>query len=316
MVDIAILGFGTVGSGVYEVTRENKDILKNRSSELIRVKKIFDKKDFSSHPAKHLFALDFQEILDDSEISIVIEAIGGLSPAFEYTKNALKNGKSVVTSNKELVDKHGIQLQKLASDNNVSYLFEASVGGGTPIIRPLKHCLVANRVVEISGILNGTTNYILTQMFSHETSFEEALADASRKGYAEQDPTDDIEGYDVERKIRILARLAFGNDIEIDEIPVTGISTISLEDIRKAKEDESVIKLIARAKFENGKVLCEVKPTRISNENPLYGVNGVFNAVVIDAKPVGRVMFYGQGAGKLPTASAVVADIVAIIRGE
>jgi len=176
--------------------------------------------------------------------------------------------------------------------------------------------LVANRVVEISGILNGTTNYILTQMFSQETSFEEALADAIRKGYAEQDPTDDVEGYDVERKIRILARLAFGNDIEIDEIPVTGISTISLEDIRKAKKDESVIKLIARAKFENGKVLCEVKPTRISNENPLYGVNGVFNAVVVDAKPVGRVMFYGQGAGKLPTASAVVADVVAIIQGK
>ena len=298
-MNIAILGFGTVGSGVYEVAGKNG----------INVKRALDIKDFEGD----LFTKNFNDILYDPEIGIIVESIGGLEPAYEYTKAALTRGKSVVSSNKELVAARGAELSEIAAANNVYYLFEASVGGGTPVIRPLRQCLAANRITEIYGILNGTANYILTRMAKHGESFATALADAQAKGYAELDPAADVEGRDTCRKIAILASLAFGKAVSCDDIPVEGITRLAAEDIRRAEASGSAIKLIGRAKEIDGEIRCEVKPELIPLTNPLANINYVFNAIVIRGDSVGEVMFCGPGAGKLPTASAVMADVIEIM---
>jgi len=309
MVNLAILGFGTVGSGVYEVVKS-----KGKASG-ITVKAALDIKDFSHHEAKDLFVDHFEEILTDDSIQVLVETIGGLDPAYEYTKKALESGKYVITSNKELVAEHGISLSEVAFANEVKYLYEASVGGGIPIIRPLKECLIGEEISEIFGILNGTTNYILTEMGKNGESFEKALADAQAKGYAELDPTDDIEGYDTKRKIKILAQLAFGKEIALADIATTGISQISLQELREAEANGCALKLVGHAKqLTNGEIQCSVKPMAIPKGNPLYGIDDVFNGVMVKSFPVGEVMFYGRGAGKFPTASAVLSDILEIAK--
>ena len=303
-MNIAILGFGTVGSGVYEVALQcNKGI---------NVKSILDIRDFSGHPAGELFVDSYDVILNDSSISTVVETIGGLNPAYQYTKSALVCGKNVVTSNKELVAVHGVELSEIAVKNDVCFLFEASVGGGIPIIRPLQQCLAANQITEIYGILNGTTNYILTKMFKEGESFEHALAKAQQKGYAEQNPAADVEGHDTCRKIAILSSLAFGQNISCDTIPTRGITSIKKEDIGEAEASGCVIKLIGHAKIVDGEVQCKVEPMPIPKSSPLANVDGVYNGIMIHGEPVGDVMFYGRGAGKLPTASAVLADVIDI----
>ena len=303
-MNIGILGFGIVGSGVYEVAMKcNKGI---------SVKSILDIRDFSSHPARELFVDSYDKILSDSSISTVVETIGGLNPAYQYTKAALEKGKNVVTSNKELVAKHGRELSEIAAKAGVYYLYEASVGGGMPIIRPLKQCLAANQITEIYGILNGTTNYILTRMSEEGGRFDDALAEAQEKGYAEKNSADDVEGHDTCRKIIILSSLAFGKNISCDKIPVKGITSITKDAISKAKATGHVIKLIGHAKIVDGEVQCKVEPMPIPNSSLLANVNGVYNGVMVHGEPVGDVMFYGLGAGKMPTASAVLADIIDI----
>ncbi|MCL2559031.1 MAG: homoserine dehydrogenase [Turicibacter sp.] len=309
MIYLAILGLGTVGSGVHEVLKEKERTV------AVQVKAILDIKDFPNHEDQTLFVDHFDHILADKEIQIVVETMGGLHPAYEYTKRALEAGKYVITSNKELVSECGNELTKIAECHGVNYLYEASVGGGIPIVRPLNQSLAGEKISEIFGILNGTTNYILTQMKRNGETFEKALADAQTKGYAELDPTNDIEGYDTKRKIKILAQLAFGKDVPLDEIQTTGIADISLADIYQAEAAGCALKLIGHAKqLANGEVTCTVKPQAIPKENPLYGIEDVFNGVHVLAEPIGEVMFYGRGAGKFPTASAILADILEVVR--
>ena len=303
-MNIAILGFGVVGSGVYEVAGRRG----------INVKSILDIRDFSHHPASHLFVKNFDEILNDPDINTIVEAIGGLNPAYQFTKAALEKGKNVVTSNKEAVAAHGPEFMALAKKTGTSYLFEASVGGGVPIIRPLRECLAANDITEIYGILNGTTNYILTKMINDGESFEAALAGAQEKGYAELNPSADVEGLDTCRKIAILSSLAFGRNITCDKIPTKGITGITKEDVRAAESSGCVIKLIGHAKLVDGEVQCKVEPMPIPKDSPLAHVNDVFNGIMVHGDPVGDVMFYGRGAGKLPTASAVLADVLCIAK--
>ena len=305
-MNIAILGFGIVGSGVYEVAM--------RIKKGINVKSILDIKDFSHHPARKLFAKSYDDILKDPSINVVVEAMGGLDPAYKYTKAALECGKSVVTSNKEVVAAHGPELLTIAAKNNVSYLFEASVGGGVPIIRPLQQCLAANEITEIYGILNGTTNYILTKMIKEGNSFDDALAEAQEKGYAESNPANDVDGLDTCRKIAILSTLAFGQNITCDKIPTKGIAAITKDDVKAAESSGCVIKLIGHAKLVDGEVHCKVEPMPIPKNSPLANVDDVFNGIMVHGDPVGDVMFYGRGAGKLPTASAVIADILCIAK--
>lgn len=316
MIQIAILGYGTVGSGVYEITQKNAKSIKRKSGKEIVVKRILDLREFDDHPHKELFTKDFDDILNDSDISIVVETIGGLEPAYRFTKSALLAGKSVVTSNKELVATHGTELLRIAREQNVNYLFEASVGGGIPIIRPLNGCLAANEITEIFGILNGTTNYILTKMIKDGESFADALRQAQEKGYAERNPEADVEGHDACRKICILASLAFGKAVDADKIHTEGITNITLEDVREAADLGYVIKLIGYTKkTEDGRTICRVSPMLVPEGNPLSGVEDVFNAIMVRGDSIGDVMFYGRGAGKLPTASAVVADVIDIVKG-
>lgn len=309
MINLAILGFGVVGSGVYELALDNQETVAEKAGKAVNVRKILVRRDID-HEASHLFTKDFSDIANDSNIQVAVEAMGGLEPAFEYTKALLEAGKHVVTSNKELVATHGKSLQEIADAHNVRYLYEGSVGGGIPIIRPLQQCLAANEITEVFGILNGTTNYILTQMKDSGSSFEEALASAQEKGYAEADPTADIEGHDTQRKISILAALAFGQEVHLDTIPTTGISALTSAELEAAAANGEEIKLIGRAKLENGKVTAKVEPARIPKDSPLASVASVYNAIVVRANPLGEVMFYGQGAGKKPTASAVMADVI------
>lgn len=315
MVKIAILGYGTVGSGVYEIVCKNAGSIKRKSGREIVVKSILDLRDFDEHPQKEIFTKNYDDILNDAEISIVVETIGGLEPAYRFTKSALLAGKSVVTSNKELVATHGTELLRIAREQNVNYLFEASVGGGIPIIRPLHGCLAANEITEIFGILNGTTNYILTKMIKDGENFEDALVQAQEKGYAERNPEADIEGHDACRKICILASLAFGKAVNADKIHTEGITKITLDDVRAAESLGYVIKLIGYTKSENKKAICRVSPMLVPLGNPLSGVEDVFNAIMVRGDSIGDVMFYGRGAGKLPTASAVVADVIDIVKG-
>ena len=315
MTKVAILGFGTVGSGVAEVLSKNSQGIARRSGGEIQVKYILDVRDFPDSPFKDCFVKDFSIIENDPEVEVVVETIGGAKVALEFTTRALKAGKSVVSSNKELVATHGYELLQLAKANGVSYLFEASVGGGIPILRPLTNCLSANEVEQITGILNGTTNYILTRMIKAGVTFVQALKEAQDNGYAEKDPTADVDGHDACRKICILSALACGQHVYPQQVPTQGIREVTLADVAYADSCGYKIKLLGRCLREpEGKVCAFVAPHLVSCENPLAGVEDVFNAIAVTGNAVGDVMFYGRGAGKLPTASAVVADVIDIAR--
>ena len=311
MVNVAILGFGVVGSGVAEVLATNGAHIDRKVDDLLRLKYILDVRDFHDSPFADKVVHDFSVIENDPEVNIVVETIGGAKVALDFTRRALMAGKSVVTSNKELVAEHGCELLRLAQEKGVSYLFEASVGGGIPIIRPLNQCLAANEIEELCGILNGTTNYILTRMIRAGLSFDAALKEAQQNGYAEQDPTADIEGHDACRKICILASLAFGRHVYPRQVPTEGITGVTLSDVAYAESCGRKIKLLGRAmRRPDGKVCAYVAPHLVDQENPLAGVEDVFNAITVKGNAIGDVMFYGRGAGKLPTASAVVADVI------
>ncbi len=309
---IAIMGHGVVGSGVAEVISRNNDlIVKHNNLDFLEVKYILDLRDFPELSYSHKFTKDFNDILNDDEVKIVVETMGGLNPAYKFVKACLEAGKSVVTSNKELVAAHGWELLKIAEKNNINFLFEASVGGGIPVIRPISRCMAANEITRIAGILNGTTNFILTKMITENMSLKDALKLAQDNGYAEKDPTNDIEGFDACRKICILASLCFGRHVFPDDIPTEGITKISLADVEYAKNYGKVIKLLGTAmRSPDDKISAEVSPALIDATGPLANVNDVFNAVLVDGNAVGEVVFYGKGAGKLPTASAVVADVI------
>ena len=311
-MNIAVMGYGTVGSGVVEIINKRGTKIVGKSSPCeLSVKYILDLRDFPGDPNAGKFTKDFNKILNDESIKVVVETMGGVNPAFDFTSSALKAGKHVVTSNKELVAEKGLELLSIAKENNVNFLFEASVGGGIPIIRPLSVCLAANEVKSINGILNGTTNFILTKMISDNMSFEAALKIAQENGYAEKDPTADVEGHDACRKICILAALGFGNHVYPKNVHCEGITKIMLEDVAYASSYDSVIKLIGTAeKLEDGKLYIIVSPAVVKLSSQLSSVNDVFNAVLVDGDEVGEVVFYGKGAGKLPTASAVVADVI------
>ena len=314
MVNVAIMGYGTVGSGVYEVI-ENTTRLTQNSDKNLNVKYILDIRDFPGRPHSNLFTKNFEDIINDPEVNVVVEVMGGVNPAYDFTKRSLLAGKHVVTSNKELVATHGPELLEIARANSVSYMFEASVGGGIPIIRPLGSCLAANDLKEILGILNGTTNYILTKMIKEGVSFEDALSEAQEKGYAERNPDADILGHDACRKISILSSLASGLYVNPDKVYTEGITKITLSDVEAAGVLGYVIKLIGYfKKLDNGKVAARVSPMLIEKSHPLAGIEDVFNGIFVVGDSVGECMFYGRGAGKLPTASAVVADIIDISR--
>ena len=298
-----------------EVLTTNGGLIDRRVDDLVRLKYIVDVRDFPDSPYKDLFVKDFAVIENDPELDIVVETIGGAKVALDFTIRALKAGKSVVTSNKELVATHGCELLRLARDNGCSYLFEASVGGGIPILRPLGSCLAANQLEQITGILNGTTNYILTRMIRAGLTFDQALAEAQANGYAEKDPTADVDGHDACRKICILASLAFGRHVHPDQVPTQGVRGVTLADADYAASADYKIKLLGRClRRPEGKVCAFVAPHLVSGDNPLSGVEDVFNAIAVTGNAIGDVMFYGRGAGKLPTASAVVADVIDIAK--
>lgn len=311
MVGFAVMGHGVVGSGVVEVFYKNHDSIVSRAGTDVDLKYILDIRDFPNLPYSDKFTKNFEDILNDPEVEVVAEVMGGLKPAYDFTKRLLLAGKSVVTSNKELVAAKGAELLKIAKEKNVNYLFEASVGGGIPIIRPINQCLAANNIDEILGILNGTTNFIMTKMIKESMSFDDALALAQQLGYAEKDPTADVDGHDACRKICILASIAFGKHVYPAQVHTEGISKITLMDVAYAADYNSVIKLIGKvAMKENGKLYCLVAPMLVSRESQLSSVDDVFNAIMVRGNATGDVMFYGKGAGKLPTASAVMADII------
>ncbi len=313
MAKMAILGYGTVGSGVYEIFSSHS--FSEKAGDEISVKRILDIRDFPEHPEKELFTKEFDDILNDGEISVAAETMGGLHPAYEFTKALLSAGKSVVTSNKELVATYGPELMQIAEDNGARYLFEASVGGGIPVIRPLSSCILANDVERIAGILNGTTNFILSEMINKNRDFDEALKDAQNKGYAERNPAADIEGHDASRKIAILASMAWGAFIDYNDVETKGICDVSLTDVLYAGKMNAAIKLIGYAKkaSDDGIYAC-VAPMIVKNSIPLSGVSDVFNAIMVKGDSLGDAMFYGRGAGKLATASAVCADVIDIVK--
>ncbi len=315
MVQAAVMGYGVVGSGVVEVLTGHTDSISKRTKEEIGIKYILDIRDFPDSPFKDKFTKSFDDILNDDEVKVVAEVMGGVNPAYEFTRKCLESGKSVVTSNKELVATKGAELLKIAREHNVNYLFEASVGGGIPIIRPLSQCLAANEVIEIAGILNGTTNFILTKMIRENMSFEDALAMAQRLGYAERNPSADIEGHDAGRKICILASLAYGKHVYPDYVHTQGITGITLEDVAYAASWGGVIKLIGQVKrLEDETLDITVEPMLIEKSSQLANVDDVFNGILVRGDSTGDVVFYGKGAGKLPTASAVVADIMDCVK--
>ena len=310
MVKAAILGYGTVGSGVAEVLSCNQELITKRAGNPIEVKYILDLRDFPGDPNETKVVHDIEVILQDPEISIVCETMGGNEPAYTFSKRALEAGKSVCTSNKELVANHGAELLRLARENRCNYFFEASVGGGIPIIRPINNCLTAERIVEVSGILNGTTNYILTKMEQEGMLFEEALGQAQALGYAERNPEADVEGWDACRKIAILTSLAYGKNVDFADLYVEGITQITRMDFAYAKKLGTTIKLFAKSQCIDGKYYAMVAPFMVTADNPLYAVQNVFNAILVHGNMVGDTMYYGKGAGKLATASAVVADVI------
>lgn len=310
MIQVAVMGYGTVGSGVVEVIEKNKEEINKKSNEALNIKYILDLRDFLGDPYEDKIVHDVEVILNDPEVQIICETMGGLKPAYEFTKRALMSGKSVCTSNKELVATHGPELIQIAHEHTCNYLFEASVGGGIPIIRPLNYSLTAEKIDTISGILNGTTNYILTKMEREGAAFEEVLKEAQEKGYAERNPEADVEGYDACRKIAILSSLMCGKNVRYQDIYTEGITKITADDFKYAKVMDCTIKLLGLAKEENGGLYAMVSPFLISKNHPLSMVNDVFNAVCVHGNMLGDSMYYGRGAGKLPTASAVVSDVV------
>ena len=310
MVYAAILGYGTVGSGVAEVLSENSKMIARKAGEEVSVKYILDLRDFPGDPNADKVVHDFNIILEDPQVSVICETMGGLEPAYTFSKKALLAGKSVCTSNKELVADHGPELLCLAREHNCNYLFEASVGGGIPIIRPMNYSLTAEVIDGITGILNGTTNYILTRMKQDGADFETVLREAQEKGYAERNPEADVEGYDAGRKIAILSSLMLGKTVRYEDIYTEGITAITREDFLYAKKLDRTVKLLAVSKLQEEGCFVMVAPFMISNHNPLHGISDVFNAVFVHSNMLGDSMYYGRGAGKLPTASAVVSDVV------
>ena len=310
MIKIAVLGYGTVGSGVVEVIEKNKDMVNKKAGEELSIKYILDLRDFPGDPYESKVVHDYQTIVNDPEIQIICETMGGTGAAYEFTKQALQAGKSVCTSNKELVAAHGPELLTMAKEHKCNYLFEASVGGGIPIIRPLNYSLTAERIESITGILNGTTNYILSKMEKEGADFDAVLKRAQEKGYAERNPEADVEGHDACRKIAILSSLMLGENVDYRKIYTEGITKITAMDFAYAKEMDMSIKLLAMSKEVGNETLAMVAPFMISAEHPLHMVNGVFNAVFVHGNMLGDSMYYGKGAGKLPTASAVVSDVI------
>lgn len=310
MVKIAVLGYGTVGSGVVEVIEKNKDEINKRATEEIEVKYILDLRDFPGDPYENKVVHDFNIIVNDPEIKIICETMGGVNPAYEFTRTALRKGISVCTSNKELVAAHGPELIKIAKENICNYLFEASVGGGIPIIRPLNYSLTAEKIDNIMGILNGTTNYILTKMEKENASFDDVLKEAQAKGYAERNPEADIEGYDACRKIAILSSLMAEKTMKYENVYTEGISKITSTDFKYAAKMDRTIKLLGLSREEDGRYFAMVAPFLIPKSHPMAMVNGVFNAIFVHGNMLDDSMYYGRGAGKLPTASAVVSDVI------
>ena len=314
MIKIEILGYGTIGSGVVEVLNTNRESIAKRAGDEIEVKYILDLRDFPGDPMADKVVHDYDIIANDEEVQVVVEAMGGVEPAYTFVKRALMAGKNVATSNKALVAKHGAELLAIAKEKDINFLFEASVGGGIPIIRPLNSSLTADEIEEITGILNGTTNYMLSKMTFEGLEFDDVLKDAQSRGYAEADPTADIEGYDACRKIAILTSLVCGQQVDFEEIYTEGITKITATDIKYAKAMGRIIKLLATSKKVGNSYYAMVAPFMLSQQHPLYSVNDVFNAIFVHGNVLGDAMFYGSGAGKLPTASAVVADIVDIAK--
>lgn len=311
MVNIAVLGYGVVGSGVVEVIETNKSIVNKKSGQELEVKYILDLRDFPGDPHENKVVHSFDPIIEDDSVRIICETMGGVDPAYQYTKAALEKGKSVCTSNKAVVAKHGAELLAIAKENNCSYLFEASVGGGIPIIRPFNECLTAEKIEGVVGILNGTTNYILSKMDKEGADFATVLKEAQEKGYAERNPEADVEGYDACRKIAILSSLMMGKNVDYEKIYTEGITKITAADFDYAKKLGKTIKLLAMSKaVSEDEVLAMVAPAMISREHPLAMVNDVFNGVFVTGNMLGDSMYYGRGAGKLPTASAVVGDVI------
>ena len=314
MIKVAILGYGTVGSGVFEIINENKELITANAGEEIDVKYVLDLREFPGDSCESVLVHDYNIILNDPEVEVVIEVMGGLKPAYDFVKSALLAKKSVCTSNKELVAKYGAELIKIAQSNNRNFLFEAAVGGGIPIIRPMNMHITADKVCEITGILNGTTNYILTKMDKEGADFDSTLKKAQELGYAERNPEADIEGYDAVRKIAILASLANGKTVNFEEIYTEGISKITAEDFKYAKKMGRSIKLLGKCKNEDTGIVCSVAPRLLAPDHPLYNVSGVTNGILVRGNMVGDLVFIGSGAGKLPTASAVVSDVVDSVR--
>lgn len=311
MINIAVLGYGTVGSGVVEVINTNQDSINRRAGDEIRIKYVLDLRDFPGDPVQKVLVHDYETIVNDPEIDIVVEVMGGLEPAHTFVKRALEAGKSVATSNKALVAKFGPELMDIARNKNINFLFEASCGGGIPIIRALNQSLTADQIDEVTGILNGTTNYMLTKMDMEGSRFESVLKKAQEKGYAEADPTADVEGYDACRKIAILSSLAYGKFLNYEKIHTEGITRITPEDMEYARAMGMSIKLLATSrKLSEDSYYAVVAPFLVGKNNPLYSVNDVYNGIFVHGNVLGDAMFYGSGAGKLPTASAVVADVV------
>ena len=310
MVKIAVLGYGTVGSGVVEVLRTNQKVIDERLGEELRIKYVLDLRDFPDDPVQEFITHDFEEIVSDEEVKIVVEVMGGIEPAYTFVKRSLEAGKSVATSNMALVAKHGADLLKIAKDKNVNFLFEASVGGGIPILRPLHSSLTGDVIEEITGILNGTTNYMMTKMFYEGADYDEVLREAQANGFAERNPEADVEGYDACRKIAILSSIISGKQVDFEDIYCEGITRITAEDMKYAKAMGMTIKLLATCKRDGEKLNAMVAPCLLRAEHPLFAINGVFNSIFVHGNMLGDAMFYGSGAGKLPTASAVVGDIV------
>ena len=314
MIQIAVLGYGTVGSGVVEVINTNHDSINKRAENEINIKYVLDLRDFPGDPVEKVLVHDYEVIANDPEVDIVVEVMGGVEPAYTFTKRALEAGKSVCTSNKELVARHGTELLAIAKEHGANYLFEASCGGGIPIIRPLNSSLTADEIDEVTGILNGTTNYILSKMASDGSDFADVLKEAQRLGYAERNPEADVEGHDTCRKIAILTSMATGKTVNYEDIYTEGITKITDIDFKYAEKMGTSIKLFGTSRIKDGKVSAYVAPVMISKNNPLYSVNDVFNGIVVKGNMLGTSMFYGSGAGKLPTASAVVADIIEAVQ--
>ncbi len=310
MINIAVMGYGTVGSGVVEVINTNGARINQRIGEELNVKYVLDLRDFPGDPVQEKIVHDFDTIINDEEVKIVVEVMGGIEPAYTFVKKSLQAGKSVATSNKALVAKHGAELLSIAKEHNINFLFEASVGGGIPIIRPLNSSLTADEIEEITGILNGTTNYMLTKMFYEGADYDTVLKEAQENGYAERNPEADVEGYDACRKIAILSSLISGQQVDFEDIYCEGITEITVADMKYAKAMGTTIKLLASSKRHGKHLHAIVAPCMLYPEHPLYNVNGVFNSIFVHGNVLGDAMFYGSGAGKLPTASAVVADVV------